>query len=599
MRRLLCVGLFSSLSLACGPTQTTPDSGTRAVADPSAKAAAKKEAAEPGTDPAPGPDMKAWDAFAAQFLTDYFQAHPAYAVVLGRHEHDGRLPDWSAEGIGKEIARLKAQRVKAQRFTDAQLDERGRFERDLIVARCARDLFWLDDAQWPMRNPAFYFDWMLDGLDPAVYVTREYATLAERMSAYTAYAKAIPTAAKQIEANLAGELPSTYIKFGIAGFGGLADYYEQDVPTVFDALPEGSGKAVFAEANAAAATAMRGLVRFLEAKTGTEDYALGPELFAKMVRMTEGVELDLDALEAAGKADLERNQAALATACEQLVPGKGIRACIAKISADKPVGGAVAGATAQLTELRAFLDKEQLLTIPGTELASVAEAPPYMRQNSAYIDIPGPYESGLPSTYFIAPPDPAWTAEEQAAYVPGQADLLFTSVHEVWPGHFLQYLHANRSESEVARVFVGYAYSEGWAHYSEEMMCEAGLCEGKPDVQIGQLLNALLRNARFLSAIGLHARGMSVAESEKLFLEQAHQDGGNARQQAARGTYDPAYLNYTLGKLIIRKLRADWTADKGGRAAWKAFHDDFLSYGGPPVPMVRAAMLGPDSGPAL
>jgi uncharacterized protein (DUF885 family) len=217
-----------------------------------------------------------------------------------------------------------------------------------------------------------------------------------------------------------------------------------------------------------------------------------------------------------------------------------------------------------------------------------------MRQNSAYIDIPGPYEHDLPSTYYISPPDPAWSAEEQAAYVPGEADLLFTSVHEVWPGHFLQYLHANRSKSEVARVFVGYAYSEGWAHYSEQMMCESGLCGDDPAVEVGQRLNALLRNVRFLSAIGLHARGMSVEDSEAMFREQAHQDPGNARQQAARGTYDPAYLNYTLGKLMILKLRADWMAqaEHGEGAALRRFHDDFLSFGGPPIPMVRAAMLG-------
>ena len=590
--------LVSSLAVVggCGAGDKPQDAGKKAAPE------AQSDASEPESAnqaKAPAPDTSAWDEFAATFLTDYFQAHPAFAVVAGRHEHDGRLPDWSADGIAKEIARLKRQRAQALDFDDEALDERARFERDLIVARINRDLFWLDTAKWPTRNPAFYFDWMLDGLDPAVYVTREYAPLPERMKAYTAYAKAIPKAAAQIRENLAGDLPATYVKFGVAGFDGLASYYESDVPKVFAAVEDEGLQARFAEANAAAAKAMKALAAWLGTKTTTEDYALGPELFAQMVAMTEGVEVELDALEAAGKADLARNQEALAKACELVTPGEGIEACVAKIAADKPEGGAVAGATRQLDELRVFLDAKQLLTIPGPEVARVAEAPPYMRQNSAYIDIPGPYETNLPSTYYISPPDPAWTPEEQAAYVPGQADLMFTSVHEVWPGHFLQYLHANRSKSEVARVFVGYAYSEGWAHYSEEMMCDAGLCEDTPERRVGQLLNALLRNARFLSAIGLHARGMSVAESETLFLDQAHQDAGNARQQAARGTYDPAYLNYTMGKLMIRKLREDWTADKGGRDGWKAFHDEFLSYGGPPVPMVRAAMLGADAGPAL
>jgi uncharacterized protein (DUF885 family) len=205
----------------------------------------------------------------------------------------------------------------------------------------------------------------------------------------------------------------------------------------------------------------------------------------------------------------------------------------------------------------------------------------------------------MPSVYYIAPPDPAWSEVEQAAYVPGETRLLFISVHEVWPGHFLQYLHANRSPSRFGRLFVGYAFSEGWAHYSEEMMWEAGLGRGNPEMQIGQILNALRRNVRFMSALGLHTGGMTVAESERLFTDIAFLDPGNARQQAARGTYDPAYLNYTLGKLMIRKMRDDWTLDRGGQEAWRAFHDQLLSYGGPPLPLVRRALLGDDSGPPL
>jgi uncharacterized protein (DUF885 family) len=172
-------------------------------------------------------------------------------------------------------------------------------------------------------------------------------------------------------------------------------------------------------------------------------------------------------------------------------------------------------------------------------------------------------------------------------------------VHEVWPGHFLQFLHSNRNPSKIASIWVGYAYAEGWAHYGEEMMWEEGLGNGDPEQHVGQITAALLRDVRFLSAIGLHTGKMTVAESERMFQERAFQDPGSARQQAARGTYDPAYLKYTLGKLMIRKLRSDWVARQpaagaGGdpRRYWRAFHDQFLSYGGPPIPMVRAAMVG-------
>jgi uncharacterized protein (DUF885 family) len=159
------------------------------------------------------------------------------------------------------------------------------------------------------------------------------------------------------------------------------------------------------------------------------------------------------------------------------------------------------------------------------------------------------------------------------------------------PGHFLQFLHSNRSPSWVGKLFVGYAFAEGWAHYAEELMWEAGFGNGDPGVHVGQLSNALLRNCRFLSAIGLHGGKMTQAQSEQLFRDECYQGSGTAEQQAARGTYDPAYLNYTMGKLMIRKLRADWTASRGGRKAWKAFHDEFLSYGGPPIPLVRKAMM--------
>ena len=250
----------------------------------------------------------------------------------------------------------------------------------------------------------------------------------------------------------------------------------------------------------------------------------------------------------------------------------------------------------QLTDLKAFMTEKKIATIPGTEEALVAEAPAYRRWNFAYINIPGPYEKGLPSTYYIAPPDPSWSAAERDAYIPGQANLLFTSVHEVWPGHFLQFLHANRSKSKFAQVFVGYAFAEGWAHYVEEMMWEAGLGNGDPETHIGQLLNAMLRNVRYLSAVGMHTGTMTVEDSERLFREQGFQDAATARQQAARGTFDPAYLNYTMGKLMIKKLREDWTASRGGKQAWLNFHDEFLKYGGPPIPLVREAMLGEQKG---
>jgi hypothetical protein len=538
-----------------------------------------------------------WDMYVNHFVEAYFAAHPSFAVYAGRHEFDGQLPDWSPTALNKEGEWLRSERGRALAFDAIALDERQRFERDYLVSLIDGDLFWLESAQWPYKNPMFYSR----ALDPNVYVTRTYAPLAQRLRAYLAYAKAIPLAAKQIQGNLRTPLPRTYIEIGKKVFGGLASYYEQDVPPLFASVNEAELQREFQAANAQAAKAMKRLVRWLDAQQAqaTDDFALGAELFRKMLREAERVDIPLEHLEQVGRQDLERNLTALREACNAYTPGKAIPECIAKEQAAKPEGGAVAAARRQIPDLKAFILAKGLISIPGSEEARVAESPPYKRWNLAYIDIPGPFDKGLPSIYYVAPPDPSWSKVEREAYIPSKAGLLFVTVHEVWPGHFLQFQHANRLPSRFGQVFHTYTFTEGWAHYAEEMMWEVGLGNGDLETHIGQLRMALLRDVRFLSAVGLHTKGMTVEASERMFRELAYQDPGNARQQAARGTFDPAYLNYTLGKLMIRKLREEWTALHGGRQAWRAFHDKFLSYGGPPIPLIRAAMLGPGAGPPL
>lgn len=538
----------------------------------------------------PSSNMQSWNSYLDNYLNEYFTAHPDLAVSLGRHDFDGKLPDWSSAGLQREIDRLRSARERAQSFGDNVLNEQQKFERDYLVSRIDADLFWLESAAWPSKNPYYY----ADALDPDVYISRDYAPLDQRLRAFINYARAVPGALKQARENLKPPFPRTYIKIGRTTIGSLAATYENDVAKAFAPVADEQLKTEFRAASAAAASAVREFDAWLASQEAgaTEAFALGSEKFSEMLRATEKVDVSLDQLEAVGRKDMERNQAALREACVSYAPGMSIRECIAKQQSNKPVGGAVEGARNQLADLKKFLIEKDLVTIPGTEEAQVNEAPPYKRWNFAYIVIPGPYEKQLPSVYYISPPDPTWPVEKRNEYVPGQADLLFTSVHEVWPGHFLQFLHANRAPSKFGQIFVGYAFAEGWAHYTEEMMWDAGLSSGDPEIHIGQLLNALLRNVRYLSAIGMHTRGMTVAESERMFVEEGYQDAGNAQQQAERGTFDPAYLNYTMGKLMIKKLRDDWTATRGGRAAWKQFHDQILTYGGPPVPLVRAAMLG-------
>ncbi len=556
---------------------------------------------KPDTDTATQARARAdWPGFTQRFIEEHFKAQPFFAVKAGRHEFDGRMPDWSAEGFRKEIERLRKAREEVEAFDAAELPPAQALERNHLLAVLDEELFWLDTAKEPFRNPA----WYIGELDPDIYLSTTYAPVEKRMAGYIGYAKAIPAITQAVRANLKTPLPKTFVERAVAGFGGYAEFYRNDVAKVFAEVRDPQLQKELAAANGAAADSMAELARWFESqrKDATDDFALGADLFAQMLRQTERVEVPLERLEEIGRADTERNFKALQDACKAYLRGGALPACVEKMQRNKPKEGAVRGARAQLQELRQFVEDYGIVTVPGGEEARVAEAPPYNRANFAYINVPGPFDKGQPSTYYVAPPDPKWTPAEQAAYTPGEARLLATSVHEVWPGHFLQFLHANRASSLVSSLWVGYAYAEGWAHYTEEMMLDRGLRNGDPEARIGQLLAALLRNVRYQCAIGLHTRGMTLEECERLFRERALADPGNSRQQAARGTYDPAYLNYTLGKLMIMKLRDDWLARHPNdgtdeEARLRVFHDKFLSYGGPPIPLVRAAMVG--EGPPL
>ena len=538
---------------------------------------------------APGQRAR-WDAVVAEFLKVYFAARPELAVGAGLHEYDGRLPDWSDAGRASFDSLLTTWRAQVTAFDTTGMNADRRLERQIVLARLDRELWWQKSYDAPHRSPAYYSG----SLDPDVYLRRPYAPLPQRMRAYIRYARSVARVAPQIRANLRPPLARTMIDRGRGAFGGYASFYRDEVPRVFASVKNPALQRELKRANDSAAAAMQALDAWLETQrsTQTEDFALGAAKFREMLYAIERVDTSLEELERIGRADLARNQAALRAECARYAPGATLEACMRKADAHKPSENTVVAARKQLTTLRRFLVDHDVVSIPSAELALVGESPPYQRYNSAYITIPGPYDRGMPATYYVAPPDPSWTAEQRAGYIPGVANLWFISAHEVWPGHFLQFLHAKRSRSTFGRLFVGYAYAEGWAHYTEEMMWDVGFGAGDPEMHIGQLSNALLRDVRYLSAIGLHTRGMSVAESERMFREEAYQPEATARQQAARGTFDPQYLSYTMGKLMIRKLRDDWTASRGGKAAWRRFHDQFLSYGGPPIPIVRQMMMG-------
>ena len=530
-----------------------------------------------------------WSGFVESFIQARFEADPYFAVQAGRHEFDGKMPDLSRAGLDAEVANLRKFQGDLANYDPVALTPEQRFEREYLKWVVDSQLFWLASAEAPYRNPA----WYLDRLDPSMYLTREYAPLPKRLEGFLGYARAVPGLTASIRANLRTPLPKPFIDRGVAGFAGYATFFRQEMPAYFAQLADEKLKRELGEATSAAAVAMDELTAWLESqrKTATDDFALGAPKFLEMLRETERVDMPLEELELVGRKDLDRNLSGLKEACGAFAPKSSLTACVGKMRANKPSGGSVEGARAQLAELRQFVIDKKIVSIPNQEQALVDESPPYNRGNFAYISIPGPYENpAVKATYYVAPPDAKWSAAERSAYLPGKAYLLYVSAHEVWPGHYLQSQFTNANPSRAEALWWDYSFGEGWAHYAEEMMYDAGLGAGQPEMRVGMLTNALLRDVRFLSAICLHSGCMSLAESEKMFREQAFADAGNARQQALRGTYDPGYLAYTLGKLMIRKLRVDWLAANPG-ATPQQFHDKFLSYGAPPIPLVRQQML--------
>jgi uncharacterized protein (DUF885 family) len=577
--------------LACGGTAPPAQNATGA--------------SSPSSSSAPAPADAAYRAEADRLYDAYFERIPvagfggSQGVALGMHKFDGKLPDDSPAGLKERITFLHDARARLEKFPAAQLSDDARFERDVFVMKLRSALFALEVRRTPWREPLYY----VGALGLMTYTSRDYAPVDERARAIVTLCHGAHAYLEQARANLEPSLPRPSLGMAMQVIGGQITFNQKDAVEALAGITDPQLKADVEKGLAELSTELGAFRDELKSRMpkGTDDFALGEAGFLQMLEETEGIKTDLATLERAGRADLERNLKAIEAAAKELAPDKSTHDAIELARADHLAPDqAIAVGREQVTMLRKFLETHPIVTLPSNEQAEVRESPPFMRANFASINQPGPFEKrALPSFYFISPPDPKWPEAEQRAYVPSREVLLFTTVHEVWPGHFLDRLHRERLQSRILKSFGSYAANEGWAHYTEEMMWDAGVAGKDPRAHIAQLLQALMRDARFLSAIGLHAKGMTVAESHKLFVEQAFQDEGTAKQQSMRGTIDPMYLNYTLGKLMIRKLRADWQAKKGVAFNEKDFHDRFLTYGDAPLPLTRRAMLGDDAGPAL
>ena len=530
----------------------------------------------------------------AYFVANHlYRTDPAEAVSLGLHKYDGQLPDRTPAALEDERKLLEHDRDALAKFSTKQMTALQDDERDVLLAELGGRLFRLVELDAYRTNPMAYSG----AIDLDAYILRDYAPAFARAAAVIKLCNGLPAYLAQARTNLQLPMPRPWIDTALLQAKGLAEFADHDVRQAFgitDIPLANQAEIDPALDRCKAALTEHAAWLAKQQAQGTQSFRLGAPKFLKMLADTQGVTIDLGRLQALADADLRRNLAALDEAARAIDPTKTTAEVVAMVEKDRPTATEVLGvATAQTKMLRQFLVDNKLVSIPGTEDAIVKESPPYQRWNAAFMDGPGVFETKqLPSFYYISPPDPTWPAADQATYIPARPDLLFTTIHEVYPGHYLHGLHIKTNTSRILQSFRTYSTSEGWAHYTEEMMFDAGVGGQTPQLRIGMLKEALLRNVRFVVTLGLHTGTLSIEDATKLFSEKAFVDAGNARQQAVRGTFDPMYLAYTLGKLMIRNLRAEWMKAHPG-ATLGEFHDAFLSHAAAPIPVIRRAMLGP------
>lgn len=576
LRPRLAVALL--LLTACGgPTSPAASPATGPRAD-LATTAAPPSPAPPA--PAAAPGEAATAAFVAlrdRLIDAWLADDPAWARYLGLHDGDGKVADLSAAALEARVARLRAEHDALAGIAAAELAPDDALDLALMRREVELRLFKLVDLDVAHRLPQTYEElFAVNG-----YLDRDYAPIAERAARLLAHEKAALVQAPHAFANLTSPLSRSIAQTAVGIFHGYAEYLRGDVLTQL----RGVGGDAFqrelrttTEALAKQADALAARMK-LEAKRGDDSHVLGPDRFRKLLAVQEALDVPLDDFRRMGEENLASNRAAFEALAKAVEPTR------------PKVKELLAAATRLTDEARRFVVDRGLVSIPSEDRAEVRESPPYQRWNAAFLDASGPFEKAKSAFYYITLPDPKWSAREQAGYVPTRGVLSATTVHEVWPGHFLQGRWVERAPTRMQKMIDTYSFVEGWAHYAEQLMVEEGFRADDPETRLGQLSDALLRNCRMVVAVGVHAQGMSLAEAERRFVDDCHQDRATAREQAARAAFDPGYFAYTLGKLQILALREDAKRAAGDRFSLRRFHDALLAHGSPPVALVRQRVL--------
>jgi uncharacterized protein (DUF885 family) len=541
------------------------------------------------------------------FVDDYLQylqeTRPTCAALDGVHSHDDLLEDLSRQAIDADLRALSGFGRRLAEIDPSGLTETERAEHPVLKDHIQARMFELEDVRGWERNPHIYADTIASSL--ATQALFSFAPATERARRVLSKLRQVPRLVQAARDNVK-DPPGIFIKVGIETFNGALRFIEHDLPRAFREVDDLHLLGDLADASTEAATAIRSYVDVLETDLGPKaraSFRLGRDRFERKLRLEEGLGLGVDRLLAIGERELAATAEAFRVAASKLNGGDPAEAW-AKAKAKHPEpGNLIRAAQEQLAELQTFVEKQKLLTLPASEPVVVAPTPDFFRWSSASMWTPGPFETKpTRAYYYLTDVERGWSAERQVEHLRdfNYGTLWCISIHEVYPGHFVQYQHLRQVESKARKsiFFAPASYIEGWAHYCEQMMIDAGFGRKDPLVRLGQLQEALVRLVRFVVSIRLHAEDLSVEQGVRMFREMAFLEEASARREAERGAFDPTYLVYSVGKLMLQKLRHDVEAKEGDAFSLRNFHDSLLKQGAAPFALHRRLMLG-DTGSVL
>ena len=546
-------------------------------------------------------DGAAFQKLSDDFINDYLTARPALGVALGYHQYDGKMADLSKPAIDKELANLKDYDQKFGAVDSAALSPQQFMDLRILRSNIRQEIFNIEDVQPYAKNPMTY----AGAVDVSIYVKRDFAPIEDRLRSIIAIEATAPRLYADARANLKDTLAKPFIETAIEIAGGTSSFLGHDLLVALKDVKNDTLMARFKTVNKNAIDAINAYTDYLKKEKlpkATNHYALGTANYQKMLLYSEGISLTPDKILEIGLKELKREQDVFNSTAKIINPGKKPVDVYHDMQKEHPTADSlIPVAKKHLEQIRQFLIDKNLVTMPSEVRVKVEETPEYARATStASNDDPGPFETkATEAYYYITPVDPKWTPKQKEDWL-SQFDYYTTdniTIHEAYPGHYTQFLHLNASgATRTEKIFGSYAYIEGWAHYTEKMMADEGYGHnGNPvtaaKYRLAQSGDALLRICRLCVSIKTHCHGMNIDEATKFFMDNWYQGDKPSRQEALRGTFDPGYLFYTIGKLEILKLRSDYQKQEGTNFSLKKFHDAMLDNGMPPIRLLREKLL--------